>query len=92
MHTYFIERREVSAINGVYSENDIYAEVPIYYFRFMNNKTIGMKSLNRKSLYVIAPEKKEEIDNYYKQNKPGKKFDKSGLIRLTQFLSSIVNQ
>jgi hypothetical protein len=91
-HTFYIERREVSAKNGVYFQNDIYTEVPIYYFRFMNNKTIGMKSLNRKSLYVIAPEKKEEIDNYYKKNKPGKNFDKSGLIRLTQFLSSIVNQ
>jgi hypothetical protein len=92
LHTFFIERREVSAKNGIYFQNDIYTEVPIYYFRFLNNKTVGMKSLNRKSLYVIAPENKEEIDRYYKQNKPGKNFDKSGLIRLTQFLSSIVNQ
>lgn len=92
LHTFFIERREISAKNGVYFQNDIYTEVPIYYFRFMNNKTVGMKSLNRKNLYVIAPEKKEEIDLYYKQNKPGKSFNRSELISLTQFLSSVVYQ
>jgi len=90
LHTYFIERREVSAINGIYSENDIYAEVPVYYFKLQNNKIIGFKKLNRKNLYALAPEKEDQINLFFRQNSPGKDFDRSELIKLAQFLNSIL--
>jgi hypothetical protein len=89
-HTFFIERSEVSARAGVHYQNDTYAELPVYYFRFRNNKLVGMKSLNRKSLVALVPDKKDQINRYYKQNKPGKMPGKTELISLTQFLSSIV--
>jgi hypothetical protein len=89
-HTFFIERSEISARAGVHYQNDTYAEFPVYYFRFMNNKIVGMKSLNRKNLVALVPDKKDQINRYYKQNKTGKIPDKIQLIRLTQFLSSIM--
>lgn len=92
LHTYFIERREVSAINGVYGEIDIYAEVPVYYFKFLNNKTVGMKKLSRKNVYEMAPDKKDEINTFFRKNNPGKDFDNAELITLTQFLNSILYQ
>jgi len=90
LHTYFIERREVSAINGVYAENDIYAEVPVYYFKLQNNKITGMKKLTKKNLSVFAPEKKDEINTFFRKNNPGKDFDKNELISLAQFLNSVL--
>jgi hypothetical protein len=89
-HTFFVERSEVSSRAGVHYQNDTYAELPVYYFRFGNNKLVGMKSLNRKSLVALAPDKKDQINRYFKKNKPGKIPDKSVLILLTRFLSSIV--
>jgi hypothetical protein len=90
LHTYFIERREVSAINGVYAENDIYAEVPVYYFKLQNNIITGMKKLTKKNLSVLAPEKKDEINTFFRKNNPGKDFDKNELISLAQFLNSVL--
>jgi hypothetical protein len=92
LHTYNIERREVSAINGVYTESDIYAEVPVYYFQLQNTKTIVMKKLTRKNLYALAPEKKDQINVFFRKNNPGDQFNKSWLLSLTQFLNSIIYQ
>lgn len=88
LHTYFIERREVSSVNGVYGESDIYAEVPVYYLKLHNNKITGMKKLTKKNLSVLAPEKKDEINTFFRKNNPGKDFDKNELISLAQFLNS----
>jgi hypothetical protein len=91
-HTFLVERSEVSAKSGVYYQNDTYTEVPVYYFRFPDNKIVSTKSLNRKSIVALVPDKKSQIINYYKKNKPGKAPSKSKLRSLTQFLSSIVDQ
>jgi hypothetical protein len=90
LHTYFIEKREVSAINGVYTESDIYAELPVYYFKLQNNNTIGMKKLTRKSLAALVPEKKDQINLFFRKNSPGNDFNKPWLISLSQFLNSII--
>jgi hypothetical protein len=58
----------------------------------MNNKTIDLKSLNRKSLYVLAPDKKDQIKKFFKENKQMEFNTNPELVRLAQFLSSIVNQ
>jgi hypothetical protein len=89
-HTFLIERSEVSAKSGVFYQNDTYTEVPVYFFRFMDNKTVGAKSLKRKSIAAMFPDKKEQINRYYKQHKPWKTPSKGELGSLTQFLGSIV--
>jgi hypothetical protein len=90
LHTYYIERRDVYAVNGVYQENEIYAEVPVYFFKLQDNRTFGIKKLTRKNLHAIAPEEKDQINMFFRQNKPGKDFDKAELISLAQFLNTII--
>jgi hypothetical protein len=92
LHTFFIERRELINMNGIPIEKDIYAEEPIYIFRFTNNKTFVTKSLNRKNLYAFSPANKDKIKEFLKANKTGEFKNNSYLIRLTKFLSTIVNQ
>lgn len=91
LHTFFIERRELINMNGISNEKDIYAEEPIYIFRY-NNKTFVTKSLNRNSLYTIFPENKDKIKEFLKANSLRKLTDNYYLIRLIKFLSTIVNQ
>jgi hypothetical protein len=92
LHTFFIERRELINMNGIPIEKDIYAEEPIYIFRFANNKTFVIKSLKRNSLYAFSRSNKDKIKEFLKANKIGKFINNSYLIRLTKFLSTIANQ
>jgi hypothetical protein len=91
-HTFLIERSEVSARSGVFYQNDTYTEVPVYYFRFNDKKIVGVKSLSRKSIVDLFPDRKDQINKYYKQNKPQKIQDKTGLQSLAQFLNTILYQ
>ena len=92
LHTFFIERRELIYMNGIPYQKDIYAEEPIYYFKFTNNKTFVTRNLNKHSLSAFSPGNKDKIKGFLKANKTGKFINKSYLIRLTQFLSTIVDQ
>ncbi|MCX6302878.1 MAG: hypothetical protein NTW82_11915 [Bacteroidia bacterium] len=92
LHTFIIERRELVYMNGIPYQKDIYAEEPIYFFSWTNNKTFITKLLNRNSLYPISPANKDKINIFLKANKPLKFINNSYLIRLTQFLSTIVDQ
>jgi hypothetical protein len=92
LHTFIIERRELINMNGIPTEKDIYAEEPIYCFRLTNNKIFVTKSLKRNSLYAGSPGNKDKIKEFLKANNFRKFINKSDLIRLAQFLSTIVNQ
>ena len=92
LHTYKIIGTELIRKNGILFEKNVYAEEPIYIFRFTNNKTFVTKSLRRNSLYAFSPGNKDKIKEFLKTNKTGKIIDKTYLIRLTQFLSTIENQ
>ena len=91
-HTFFIDRRELIYNNGIPFEKEIYVEEPVYYFRNSNNKTFVTRSLSRKSLFAFSPENKDKISEFLKSNRPGKIVNNSYLIRLTQFLSTVMNQ
>jgi hypothetical protein len=78
-------------MNGIPIEKDIYAEEPIYIFRFSNNKTFVTKSLKRNSLYAFSRSNKDKIKEFLKANKIGKFINNSYLIRLTKFLSKITD-
>jgi len=34
----------------------------------MNNKTVGLKELNRKNLYTLSPGIKKEINQFFREN------------------------
>ena len=88
-HAYMVEGREQYYREGVAYQKVIYAPQPVYYFRFMNNKTVGLKELNRKSLYALMPGTKKEINQFFRENEPGKYKDRVWLILLTRFLSTL---
>jgi hypothetical protein len=92
LHTFFITRREHFYKEGVPYQKSIYEEEPVYYFRFTNNKSVGIKNLNRKNLYTVFPVYKNQIKKFYRQNKQGEFRNNSELIRLTRFLCTLVNQ
>lgn len=77
--------------NGILSEEIVYTEAPIYFFKFANNKTFVTKSIKRNRLYAFSPENKEKIKAFTKTNKPGMNHDDLYLIKLTRFLGTLVN-
>jgi hypothetical protein len=77
--------------NGILSEEIVYNEAPIYFFKFANQRTFVTKSIKRHSLYAFSPENKEKIKAFTQTNNPGMNQDNLYLIKLTRFLSSIVN-
>lgn len=91
-HTYVVERKERYTFNGVPYQRDIYAEEPVYYFRFENNKTVGFKDLSRKRLYAYLPDQKDRIKKYLKEHPPGNTWDHSELTQFTQFLETLILQ
>jgi hypothetical protein len=92
LHNLIIEQRELAVVNGIMHQKNVYGEEPIYYLRFMNNKAVGLTSLNRKSLSAVAPDKKDQIKMFFKENRQMGFNTDAELVRLAQFLSSIVTQ
>jgi len=92
LHTFFIERRELVYMNGIPFQKDVYAEEPIYLFRSTNNNTFVTRHLDRKSLIAFSPANKDKIKDFLKTNKNGRSINNSYLFRLTQYLSTMVNQ
>lgn len=92
LHSFMMEGHEVSARSGAYYQKTIYTEVPVYYFRFLNNKTAGLKKLTRKSIYSLAPDKKEQIRKFFSEKGKSRFKNNSDLVRLTKFLSSVIYQ
>ena len=88
LHTFVRDGSELINVNGIPCQKDIYAEEPIYIFRSAS-KTFITKNLNRKNLYLFAPDKKDKIKEFLKTNRSGS-INKSYLIRLTQFLNTDV--
>jgi hypothetical protein len=91
-HNIIIEGREHILKNGNSYEKNVYAEEPVYIFRYINNKTFFTTKLNRRSLFAFLPENKNKIKEFLKSDKTGKFIYNTDLIRLTQFLNTIVNQ
>ncbi len=92
LHSFVMEGHEVSARNGAYYQKTNYSEVPVYYFRFLNKKTAGLKKLNHKSIYSLAPDKKDQIRKFFAEKGNSRFRNNSDLARLAQFLSSVIYQ
>jgi hypothetical protein len=92
LHSFVMEGHEVSARNGAYYQKTIYTEVPVYYFRFLNKKTVGLKKLNPKSIYSLAPDKKDQIRKFFAEKGNSRFKNNSDLARLAKFLSSVIYQ
>jgi hypothetical protein len=92
LYNFVIEQKELAIVNGVYCERNIYGEEPVYYLQFMNKQAVGLARLNRKSLYTIFPDKKDQIKKFFKENRQTVFSTNEELVSLAQFLSSIVPQ
>lgn len=92
LHSFYFARADIVPRNKGYILKDIYKEEPVYYLRFLNNKVVGFKSFSRKNLYAFLPGKKDQVKKFFKENGLGKIKTNQEIIRLIQFLSSIVDQ
>lgn len=92
LHAFLFEGSEVVYIDGIPCQKNIYAEKLVYIFSYDNNKTFVTRSLSRKSLYSFSPDNKDKIKEFLKSNDMGKSVNNSYLIRLTQFLGTLVKQ
>lgn len=90
LHTFYIEQREVVTTHNGYIQNDTYAEEPVYILQFRNDKTVSLKSLNRRNLYTLIPDKKDQIKQFFKQTKRVKIVSYSEIRTLMQFLNTLV--
>ncbi len=91
LHNFYLVGKEKVQINDKYILKDIYKEDPVYYINYLSRRVTEFKRFNRKRLYSFLPGKKEQIKRFFRDN-PGKINTKPELIRLMQFLSSVVDQ
>ena len=89
LHTYYVQRREIEAKNNVYFEKEIYKEKPVYFLKYMNNRTVAVKSLTWKNLYTFIPDKKEQIKQFIKLARKVKIETYPHMIMLMKFLNNI---
>jgi hypothetical protein len=87
-----IEQQELAVVNNVFCQKNIYGEKPIYYLQFLNKKAVGLTGLNRKSLFAVFPDKKDQIKQFFRENRELGFNTNSELARLAQFLSSIADR
>jgi hypothetical protein len=92
IRNYKIERTEFIRINGIGCEKSIYAEEPVYIFRSGTDKIFVTKRLNRHSLYSFSPGNKDMIKDFFRINRSGDPGNNAYLRKLTQFLSTVINQ
>ncbi|MGA1976240.1 MAG: hypothetical protein ABSG89_00130 [Bacteroidales bacterium] len=90
LHNFVIERQELTDVNGIYCQKNVYGEEPVYYLKLMNQKAVGLTKINRKNLYAFAPDKKEQIKKFFRENRQMEFKTDPELISLAQFLSSIL--
>ena len=91
LHTFNIKGTEIVRSNGTTFEKINYEKIPVYVFIFTKQKTFVTRSLSRRSLYSICPEKKDRINEFLKENKLGLSVNNFYLREVAQFLGTIVN-
>jgi hypothetical protein len=91
-HAFYLLRKDKIQMGETYYLKDIYKEEPVYYLKYLNNQFVGFKRYSRKILYAFVPDKKEQIKQYLKANRTWIIKTNPEIIRLVQFLSSIVDQ
>jgi hypothetical protein len=92
LHNFYFARRETVPMGKKYILKDIYLEEPVYYIRLLNKKAVGFKSFSRKNIYAFLPGKKEQIKKYFKEHRQGNINTNPEIIKLVQFLGTIIEQ
>jgi len=90
-HNFIVQRKELLHKDGIPYQKAIYEEEPVYYFRYADNKTVGLRFLTRKNLYAIFPESKAQLKQFLRENRQGKIWNHSELIKLAQFLNTLID-
>lgn len=86
LHLFTVEKKERFEYNGGTYQRPVYQATPVYYFRFQDKRTVGLKHLNRKSLFAALPDFNDQIKTYLRDNKPGTVWDQDELAALARFL------
>jgi hypothetical protein len=92
LHSFYLNRKETFKTGTGNVLKDIYKEDPVYYIKYLNNKVIGLKRFSRKNLYALFPGHKDQINEFFKVNKSSIIKTNPEIIKLIQFLSTIVDQ
>jgi hypothetical protein len=86
----------VAQIQYLRDDNDRIIDKPIfkpktvYYFKLPGNKTIGFEKLRKKHLYSLFPDKKEEIDQKFKEYKKRRLRTENDFIQITKIISQLL--
>lgn len=91
-HSFYLLRKDKVQIGDNYFLKDIYKEEPVYYLEYLDGEVFGFKRFNRKSLYAFLPGLKDQINQYFRENKSWVIKSKPEIIKLVQFLSSVIEQ
>ena len=92
LHSFYLARKVAVRQNNSYILKDIYEEEPVYYISYLNNKVVGYKTISRKSIYAIAPDKKDKIREYLSKSNSGTIKTIPEMISLIQFINSVTGQ
>jgi hypothetical protein len=92
LHNFHLNDKKEVQINNKLIQKDIYKEVPFYYLKFLNGEMVGFKRFNRKTVYSFAPGKKDQIRKFLKEGITGRINTNQEIIRLAEYLSSIIDQ
>lgn len=69
---------------------DIYIPSPVYYLRLPSGRTVGFKTLKKKSLFNIFPEKADIIRKALKERKQRRFKTETDLISVTEILNTVL--
>jgi len=86
LHLFTAEKKERFEYNGGTYQRPVYQAMPVYYFRFQDKRTVGLKDLNRKGLFAALPDFSDQIKIYLRDNRPVTTWDQDELAALVKFL------
>jgi hypothetical protein len=69
---------------------DVYQNSFVFYFLMPNGKTVGFKSINKKNLFALFPERAEQIKKALKEKRQRRFKTENDLIKVTEILNSVL--
>ena len=90
LHSFYLSGNEKIEVNNRYYRKEIYREREVYYLRTSDNKILEFRRFNRRGLYAVFPDNKEYIKGYFKTNVSGAIKTRQEILRLAEFLNSII--
>lgn len=90
-HSFYFAGKEAVRTKKSYYLKDVYKEEPVYYLSFHDNRLIKFRRFSRKNLCTSLPDKKDLIQEYFRDSASGKIKTDQEILDFVQYLSSIVD-